>query len=159
SFGSDAFSTDVNSTGAIAPIFLKNPVLGGSKVNESVLDLGAIKIPSLGASGPTISPFYFRSPNRWNWDISLFKNFKISESKNLQFRTGFFNIFNQAYPKRTDVGNASNSDINLTLNTTCVRTPTNITLVLPDGTVRTGDTAFSQTFANGNGGTSSGICD
>jgi hypothetical protein len=30
------------------------------------------------------------------WDFSALKNFKFTESKNLQFRAEFFNIFNHA---------------------------------------------------------------
>ncbi len=154
-FGSNAFSTDGYASGAIAPVYSKNPILDGKNVGEKVLDLSAIGIPAFGTSGPTISPFYFRTPARQNWDISLFKNFKVTESKELQFRFGFFNIFNQAYAKNFDNGTASNSDIFLTLNTQCVRTPQNQTLVLADGTV----TTFTQTIPNGNGGTSANVCD
>ncbi len=154
-FGSNAFSTAGYAAGAIAPIFSKNPNLSGSNVGDKVLDINAISIPAFGSSGATISPFYFRTPNRSNWDISLFKNFKVKEKNNLQFRAGFFNIFNQAFPKNIDNANASNSDIFLTLNTQCVRTPVSQTLVLPDGTV----TSFTQTFANGAGGTGNNACD
>src|SRR5262249_29333246 len=56
--------------------------------------------------------------------------FNISESKKIQFRTGFFNIFNQAYPTQFDVVNPGNSDIYLTLNTVCNRTVSNV----PNGT-------------------------
>lgn len=154
-FGSDAFATAGYAAGAIAPIFSKNPNLSGTNVGDRVLDINAIQIPAFGSSGATISPYYFRTPNRQNWDVSLFKNFKIKESKNLQFRAGFFNVFNQAYPKNIDNQNASNSDIYLTLNTTCTRTPVNQTLVLADGSV----TQFTQTFANGAGATGQGVCD
>lgn len=34
------------------------------------------------------------SPGLNNWDMSLFKNFKFSETKSLQFRAEFFNVFN-----------------------------------------------------------------
>jgi hypothetical protein len=154
-FGSNAFSTDGYASGAIAPVYTRNPNLGGKNVGEKVLDLGAISIPAFGTTGPTISPFYFRTPRRQNWDISLFKNFKIKESNNLQFRFGFFNVFNQAFPKNIDNGNASNSDIYLTLATQCVRTPVNQTQVLADGT----KTTFTQTLPNRIGGTTSGVCD
>jgi hypothetical protein len=151
-FGSDSFSTAGYAAGAIAPAFSKNPNLSGTKVGDRVLDLGAISIPGFGTSGPVISPFYFRTPNRQNWDVSLFKNFRISETKNLQFRTGFFNIFNQAFPKNIDNQNASNSDIYLTLNTVCSRTSRN--LVLADGTV----TRFVEQFPNGLGGVQDNKC-
>jgi len=154
-FGSDAFQAAGYAAGAIAPTFSKNPNLDGKNVGERVLDLSAIGIPGFGTTGPVISPFYFRTPNRQNWDISLFKNFKIRETKNLQFRAGFFNIFNQAFPKNIDNQNASNSDIFLTLETVCRRTAVNRPLVLADGTI----TSFTQTFPNGLGGTQDNKCD
>ncbi|MBK9313034.1 MAG: carboxypeptidase regulatory-like domain-containing protein [Acidobacteria bacterium] len=155
-FGSNAFSTAGYAAGAIAPVFSGDPRLsGGTKVGDRVLDLGQISIPAFGTSGPFVSPFYFRTPNRWNWDISFFKNFKMAETKNLQFRAGFFNIFNQAYPKNIDNGNAANSDIYLTLQTVCARTLQNVPLVLSDGTVQN----FTQTFPNGIGGTGANACD
>lgn len=154
-FGSDAFQSAGYAAGAIAPTFSKNPNLDGKNVGERVLDLSAIGIPAFGTTGPVISPFYFRTPNRQNWDISLFKNFRIRETKNLQFRAGFFNIFNQAFPKNIDNQNASNSDIYLTLETVCRRTAVNRPLVLADGTI----TSFTQTFPNGLGGTQDNKCD
>jgi hypothetical protein len=154
-FGSNAFSTDGAFTGAIAPLFSKNPNLDGKDVGEKALDFSGISIPAFGSSGATISPFYFRSSPRQNWDISLFKNFKIKESKELQLRFGFFNLFNHAFPKNFDNATASNSDINLTLDTRCVRTPFNQTMVLPNGTV----TQFSQALPNGNGGSVGNACD
>src|SRR5262249_50961838 len=87
--GSDAFSTAAYTPGGIAPVFTKNPSLDGKNVGEKLLDLNAIAIPAFGASGPTIPPFYFRTPATQNWDLSLFKNFKVTESKSLQLRFGF----------------------------------------------------------------------
>ncbi|HYE75742.1 MAG TPA: hypothetical protein VEF04_20530, partial [Blastocatellia bacterium] len=101
--------------------------------------ISAVRIPTFGQSGPFVSPFYMRFPNRSNFDISFFKNFKISESKSFQFRSGFFNIFNQAYPTRFDPNNPANSDIHLTLQTTCNVQASNV--------------------PNGLGGTRNGICD
>jgi carboxypeptidase family protein len=158
-FGSDAFSNDSNSAGGIAPIFLEDPRLEGNRIGDKILDLNAIAIPGFGSSGATIAPFYFRTPRTSNWDISLFKNFKITETKKLQFRAGFFNIFNQAFPRNISNNNASASDINLTLDTRCVRTSVNQTVVLADGTVRLGENGYTARFPNGNGGASSGICD
>jgi hypothetical protein len=116
-FGTDAFYINGNNTGAIAPIYQGNPSVGTKKLGERILDLGALSIPAFGQSGPYQPPFYIRFPSRSNFDVSFFKNFKISESKSFQFRTGLFNIFNQAYPTRYDLGNPSNSDIHLTLGT------------------------------------------
>jgi hypothetical protein len=150
-FGSDAYSAAGYAAGATAPLYSKNPNMDGKNVGDRVLDIGAISIPGFGSSGATISPFYFRTPNRSNWDISLFKNFKVKETRNLQFRAGFFNVFNQAFPKNLDNQTASNSDIYLTLNTTCKRTFVNRNLVLANGTVVK---QFTQTLPNGAGGTS-----
>jgi hypothetical protein len=169
-FGSNAFSTDGNFSGAIAPVYSKNPNLGGKNVGEAVLDFASIGIPGFGTTGPTVSPFYFRSPRRQNWDISLFKNFKVTESNTLQFRFGFFNIFNHAFPKQFDNGNAGNSDINLTLDTRCVRTPVTASVAIAPAGSQPGANATSiapvgqadaraQFFPNGNNGTASNVCD
>jgi hypothetical protein len=165
-FGSNAFSTDGFASGAIAPVYSKSPIMDGKNVGEKVLDLSAIGIPAFGATGPTISPFYPRTPARQNWDLSLFKNFKIKESKVLQFRFGFFNLFNQAFAKNFDNGNASNSDIFLTLDTRCVRTPVvaAAAIALPDGTVANmapvgKADAQAQFIPNGIGNTATNVCD
>ena len=52
----------------------------------------------------------------------------ISESKKIQFRTGLFNVFNQAYPTLTNVTatNLQGSDIFLALDTVCLRTVANV---------------------------------
>ena len=34
-------------------------------------------------------------PGFWNWDVSLFKNFRVSERVTLQFRAEFFDALNQ----------------------------------------------------------------
>ncbi len=39
---------------------------------------------------------FFHGPGLNNWDISLVKDLKLTESKSLQFRGEFFNIFNHA---------------------------------------------------------------
>ena len=120
-FGTDAFNINGNNTaGAITPVFSRNPSVDkGQKVGDRLLDLSAIGIPAFGSSGPSQLPFYLRFPSRSNFDVSFFKNFKISESKSFQFRSGFFNIFNQAYPTTIDLATPSNSDINLRLEANC----------------------------------------
>jgi hypothetical protein len=141
-YGSDAFAGGGNSSasvGAIAPIYLKNPSISTKDLGGKILDISDIAIPTFGNSGPTQPPFYMRFPSRSNFDVSFFKNIKISESKSIQFRSGFFNIFNQAYPTQYDVTNASNSDIYLTLNTVCNKTVSGV--------------------PNGAGGTKDNVCD
>src|SRR5262249_23929526 len=118
----------------IAPIITRSPLVGSHNINGTYLDLSAIQLPAFGQNGPYQSPFYIRSPTTSNFDVTFFKNFNITESKKLQFRTGFFNIFNQAFAN-PDLG-----DINLTLSTTCNRNA-------PAG------------INNGTGVTTSTICD
>jgi hypothetical protein len=142
-YGSDAFAgggtTSSASTGAIAPIYLRNPTIDTKELGGKIFDLNALAIPGFGLSGPSQAPFYMRFPSRSNFDVSFFKNFKISESKTLQFRSGLFNVFNQAYPTVYNVTNASVSDIYLTLGTVCNRKVSGV--------------------PNGNGGTADNVCD
>ena len=130
-FGTDAFNIQGQSVGAVAPVYLANPSAGGSKVGDQYFDFNAIGIPKFPNTGPAQPPFYLRTPSRSNFDVSFFKNFNFSESKKFQFRAGFFNIFNQAYPSQiTTAGGFGQSDIYLTLNTVCVA---NGTVNVPNG--------------------------
>lgn len=113
-FGTNAFTNSAGNAGGIAPVLLRNPQTGESGVGDRYLDLSAVGIPGFAQSGPYQSPFYIRSPRRSNFDVTFFKNFSISESKRFQFRTGLFNVFNQAY------ANPALGDINLTLETQCI---------------------------------------
>ncbi|MDQ3649332.1 MAG: hypothetical protein M3458_03440, partial [Acidobacteriota bacterium] len=145
-FGTNALSIG-NGVGGIAPVFTSNPFLGsGSKVGDKVLDLSAITFPGVGQSGPSVAPYYFRGSNRNNHDISFFKNFKFDTegTKRLQFRAGFFNIFNQAFPRDINLNNPNASDIYLRLDTECVREVT---------------TLNDEPIRNGVGGTVQRICD
>ncbi len=125
-YGSDAFNgTNAGaSIGAITPVYLGNPQVGGNKLGDKAFDLSKLGIPSFGNTGPSQPPFYLRTPGRSNFDISFFKNFNITEEKKIQFRTGFFNVFNQAYPTQINVAstNPADSDIFLALETQCNRT-------------------------------------
>lgn len=119
-FGTNAFTVDTASNaGPVAPVLTRDPVLGNTGFGQQYIDLSAIQIPGFGSSGATIPPFVVRGPARTNFDVTLMKNFNFTEERRVQFRAGFFNIFNQAFPRfqqgATDVFN----DIGLTLNTTC----------------------------------------
>jgi hypothetical protein len=139
-FGTDAFNTGGNNAGPVGVVYTRDPRLSeGIGVGDRIVDIGALSIPAFGVSGPHQPPFYIRTPSRSNFDVSFFKNFNFNESRRIQFRAGFFNVFNQAYPTRVNVENANSSDIYLTLNTTCNRRVSGI--------------------PNGIGGTRDNICD
>lgn len=124
-----------NSSGnALAPVYTCDPRTGRGNVGEKILDINCIAVPEFGRNGDLVPPYNIRTPTRFNHDLTLFKNFQISGDQKLQFRVGFFNLFNQAFAN-TNIGN----DINLSLETTCrVTVPS-----LP----------------NGAGGTATNVCD
>jgi hypothetical protein len=140
-FGSDAFNVQGQSSGAVTPIYVRNPATsGGGAVGDKLFDLSALQIPTFPNTGPSQPPFYLRTPARSNFDVSFFKNFNFSESKKFQVRAGLFNVFNQAYPTQiSPTGGLGSSDIYLTLGTVCKVKKDNV--------------------PNGTGGTVSGICD
>lgn len=139
-FGTNSFGNVGLNTGAVAPIYLRDPrVNEGKSVGDRILEISAFQIPAFLDSGPRQPPFYMRTPSRSNFDVSFFKNFQVSERQKFQFRIGFFNIFNQAYPTQINVDQPLQSDIWLTLQTQCNRRVDNV--------------------PNGIGGTVSGICD
>jgi hypothetical protein len=107
-----------NSAGnALTPVYTCDPRLSGTGVGEKLLDINCISVPEFGSNGDLIPPYNIRTPTRFNHDLTLFKNFALSGEQKLQFRVGFFNLFNQAFAN-TNIGN----DINLQLETTCRRT-------------------------------------
>jgi hypothetical protein len=118
----------------LAPVYTCDPRLSGTDVGEKILDVACIAVPEFGENGELIPPYNIRTPTRFNHDLTLFKNFDIQGDQKIQFRVGFFNIFNQAFANPF-IGN----DINLTLDTRCnVRRDG-----IPDGT----------------GGVQNGVCD
>jgi hypothetical protein len=104
-----------NTGNGLALVFTCDPRLDGTGVGDKVLDINCISVPDFGTNGDLVPPYNLRQPTRFNHDLTLFKNFGIRGDQKLQFRIGFFNIFNQAFA--TTSVNAS--DINLTLDTTC----------------------------------------
>ena len=100
----------------MAPVYTCDPRLGGRTSGEKILDLSCISVPEFGENGDLVPPYNIRTPTRINHDLTLFKNFEITGDQKLQFRVGFFNMFNQAFAN-TNIG----GDINLTLDTTCRR--------------------------------------
>jgi hypothetical protein len=58
-----------------------------------------------GVNGDTILP-YMRGPAFWNTDISLFKNFRITERQQVQFRASAYNFLN--HPLTSFIGGDAN---------------------------------------------------
>ncbi len=128
--------TDNGSVGnGLAPVYSCDPNAGGTKVGERLFDINCIGFPAFGEVGQVIPPYDLRTPTRQNHDITLFKNFPIRGDQKLQFRVGVFNIFNQAFATTA----VTRSDLDLTLQTECVRTVDNV--------------------PNGSGGFANGVCD
>jgi hypothetical protein len=65
-------------------------IAGGS---GRFLNPAAFSIPSLGQFG-SCPPDAFHGPGLWDADLSLFKEFRLTESKRLEFRAEFFNALN-----------------------------------------------------------------
>jgi hypothetical protein len=99
---------------ALAPSYSCDPRLDGNKVGAKILDINCISVPKFGENGSVLPPYNVRTPTRVNHDLTVFKNFKTVGEQKLQFRVGFFNLFNQAFAN-TIIG----GDINLTLDTVC----------------------------------------
>ena len=96
----------------LAPVYTCDPRLDGKDVGEKLLDINCISVPAFGELGELVPPYNLRTPTRTNTDLTLFKNFEIKGDQKLQFRVGFFNIFNQAFAN-TFIG----GDVDLTLDT------------------------------------------
>jgi hypothetical protein len=120
--------------GGLAPIYTCDPRTGNTGVGEKILDINCLKIPAFGENGPLIPPYDLRMPTRINHDLTLFKNFSISGEQKMQFRVGFFNLFNQAWATTN-----SAADVDLVLDTIC-----NVTV---------------NGVSNGAGGTADNVCD
>ena len=58
----------------------------------------------VGVNGPTLLPVSY-GPAYFDWDMSIFKNFKITESKTLQFRIQGYNFLNHPLWSFPDAGN------------------------------------------------------
>jgi hypothetical protein len=61
---------------------------------------------TVGQNGPTLLPVSY-GPAYFDWDMAIFKNFKITESKSLQFRVNGYNFLNHPLYSFPDNGNLS----------------------------------------------------
>jgi hypothetical protein len=83
----------VNGTNAIEaqPILTCDPRTGLGK--NQFMNPNCFAEPTPGNNGSFIMP-YIKGPAFFNSDLSLFKNFQISEAKKLQIRASFYNFLN-----------------------------------------------------------------
>jgi hypothetical protein len=65
----------------------------GPKTIDRWFNTGAFVLPALNTFG-NAGRSLFRGPGLNLWDISLYKNFKVTESVRMQFRAEFFNAWN-----------------------------------------------------------------
>lgn len=135
-FGTPSFVGD--RTGAFAPVYVSDPRTGKAGLGDKLFDINALRLPNpaAGEVGDINPPYNLRYPTRMNHDLTIFKDFRLPNDNRIQFRVGFFNLFNMAYAGvRSDLAN----DIDLTLETVC-----NVTV---------------SGVPNGAGGTSDNVCD
>jgi hypothetical protein len=111
----DVVGPSVARGNGLAPVYSCDPRLDGNQVGDKILNLDCLAVPAFGENGSLIPPNNIRTPTRFNQDLTLFKNFPIRGDQKLQFRVGFFNLFNQAFAST----NVDANDINLVLDTTC----------------------------------------
>jgi hypothetical protein len=128
-------SPGAETIGGLAPVYTCDPRTSGTKNGDRFLDLSCIGFPAFGEVGQVLPPYDIRTPTRMTHDLTLFKNFVVKGDQRLQFRVGFFNLFNQAFATTR----VSRDDMVLNLNTVCNRTVDNV--------------------PNGAGGTVNGVCD
>ena len=77
---------------ALRPLVTCNPSGGGG--THQYINGACFALPSTpGVNGPTISPAVY-GPAFMNFDLGLFKNFQISESKKIQIRFNGYNFLN-----------------------------------------------------------------
>jgi hypothetical protein len=115
-FGTPDVVGPAGPSNGLAAAFACDPRLRGADIGEKILNIDCIKVPDFATNPPLIPPYDLRTPFRMNHDLTIFKNFRVRGLQKLQFRAGFFNIFNAAYAT-TGVAN----DIDLTLDTRCNR--------------------------------------
>ncbi|HYH00383.1 MAG TPA: TonB-dependent receptor [Terriglobales bacterium] len=72
---------------------------------------GFFSAPCLGCIG-NLRRNTFVGPEYWNFDASLFKNIRITERVNMQFRAESFNVFNHTNFQLPGAGGATNNQIN-----------------------------------------------
>ena len=99
------------------PILTCNPA-SGLGPNQYINPSCFAAPTAIGQNGPTILPAIY-GPAFFNWDMGLFKNFQIKESKKIQFRVNGYNFLN--HPLWSF--NGSNLNLGFDPNTLKLNTP------------------------------------
>jgi hypothetical protein len=94
----NSFTYTVDTTGSPTEnarvVVLQNPILAKSdRTFNQNFNVNAFGPPAVGTVGNAPKDV-IRGPGINNWDLSLFKNFKLTERFKLQFRTEGYNAFN-----------------------------------------------------------------
>jgi hypothetical protein len=103
----------------VAPVATENPRFSAAgKPNMFIVPTGAFTQETVGLLG-NCNPTFLHGPGGWNTDFGLMKGIKVTESRSVQIRAEFFNIFNHAQFSNP-VGNFNSSQFG---EVTSVRTP------------------------------------
>lgn len=95
---------------SLNPILLMNPQKGSSYngVGSTWLNPASITLPQINQMGTYEMP-QFLGPGSYNFDLTLFKSFKLGQNENrrLEFRVSAFDIFNRAQPDNPQTTSAN----------------------------------------------------
>ena len=111
------FSTTVNWNGTpdrpLTSLLLSNPNKGVSRkgVGSQWFNPASITLPQIGHLGTTEEP-QLLGPGSNNWNMTLFKSFKLGEQRRLEFRIAAFDIFNRAQLDTPSQDGAPSPNIN-----------------------------------------------
>jgi len=78
---------------ALQPTVTCNPAAWLSKANHQYVNGACFGLPAQGTEGAWHLP-YIQGPKFFKWDMSVYKDFKISDRQNMQFRLAGFNFLN-----------------------------------------------------------------
>ncbi len=93
---------------SMQPVLTCDPRKG--LANNQYINGSCFAPPSPGHNGSFIFP-YLKAPPFWNSDLSLFKNFQISEYKKIQFRISAYNFINHPLTAFNPAGGDSNLNL------------------------------------------------
>lgn len=105
--------TPVNQGGINSYTFIDIPAAAANPYTDPIL--GGSDIPTCGSGGCSQNPGLGRnswwSPSRYNWDLGVYKNFRIREGMRVQFRSEFYNVVNHhnfyVVPGNADIAEVS----------------------------------------------------